>query len=68
MRGGYHQVGIFLSRLANLPRIVNISGLSLDSPDKKNKKGIVDANDTVFADFILTAYTLPGGTYEIESN
>jgi type IV pilus assembly protein PilO len=68
IRGGYHQVGIFLSRLANLPRIVNVSGLSLGSQDGKGKKDQVDANDTVFAEFTLTAYTLPGGTYELESN
>ena len=68
VRGGYHQVGIFLSRLANLPRIVNISGLSLEVPDGKSKQDIVDSSDTVFADFILTAYTLPGGTYELETN
>jgi type IV pilus assembly protein PilO len=72
IRGAYHQVGMFLSRLANLERIVNISGLTLENPKKqtKSKKGnkdTVNPNETVFAEFTLTAYTFPGGDHAIES-
>ncbi len=64
VRGGYHQVGIFLGRLANLPRIVNVSGLTL-SNQTKGKKGSKDkSNCTTTAEFTLTAYTLTGGAYE----
>ncbi len=70
VRGDYHQVGILLSRLANLPRIVNVAGLSVESvaDSKKSKSKIKDANDTVLADFVLTAYTLPGGSYGVETD
>jgi type IV pilus assembly protein PilO len=53
IEGGYHQTGVFLSRLANLNRIVNVSDLKIS--------GMGDKNETPFtlkADFILTAYTL----------
>jgi len=53
IEGGYHQTGVFLSRLANLNRIVNVSELKIS--------GMGDKNDTPFTiktDFILTAYTL----------
>jgi type IV pilus assembly protein PilO len=33
VRGNYHQIGIFLSRLANMSRIVNVSKLELASTD-----------------------------------
>ncbi|NIM19523.1 MAG: type 4a pilus biogenesis protein PilO [Candidatus Latescibacteria bacterium] len=66
VKGGFHQVGIFLSRLANLPRIVNVSGLSLESPRTTGRKGEKgESSETVLAEFTLTAYTLPGGAYEI---
>jgi len=50
--GGYHQVGSFLAEVANLDRIINVSGLKLDTLD--------DGEDThtVTASFIATAYTL----------
>jgi type IV pilus assembly protein PilO len=58
---GYHQLGIFLSRLANLPRIVNISQLKLDGYDqkeseKKEEEGRED--HTLKANFLATAYSL----------
>ena len=53
INGGYHQTGVFLSRLANLNRIVNVSKLKLQSLDS-NKK---DAVGSVKTDFMLTAYT-----------
>ncbi len=68
VRGNYHQVGIFLSRLANMPRIVNVSKLELniyDAPNKKarGKKGQSRglSMSTVEAEFTLSAYTLLGG-------
>lgn len=59
--GGYHQVGIFLSRIANLPRLVNVSRLSLvgfdDSEvDKASEAGRGD--HTLTANFVATAYSL----------
>ena len=67
IRGGYHQVGIFLSQLANMPRIVNVSRLELDTFEEKKKgkkeggKGSAKKFHTVEADFTLSAYTLLGG-------
>ncbi len=55
LEGGYHQTGVFLSRLANLNRIVNVSNLRME--------GIKEQGDTPFTmktDLILTAYTLDG--------
>ena len=59
VRGGYHQLGIFLSRLANMQRIVNVASLNINSTGeaKKNTAG----NESVIADFTLTAYTLSEG-------
>jgi type IV pilus assembly protein PilO len=67
VRGNYHQVGIFLSRLANMPRIVNVSKLELTSYDGKKTKGkggdsrAVRNMNTVEAQFTMSAYTLLGG-------
>jgi len=63
VRGNYHQVGIFLSRLANLQRIVNVSRLEMISPvGAKGSKGVkVGSKRTVQAEFTLSAYTLLGG-------
>ncbi len=56
IEGGYHQTGVFLSRLANLNRIVNVSSLRLE--------GVKDQEDggpfTVETELMLTAYTLTG--------
>ena len=57
IRGGYHQTGVFLSRLANLNRIVNVSQLKVT--------GIEDQSETPFTmktDLVLTAYTLDGAS------
>jgi len=59
--GGYHQLGIFLSRLANLSRIVNVSQLHLDGVDerKRDKKDKESREDhTLTANFLATAYSL----------
>lgn len=58
--GGYHQTGIFLSRLANLNRIVNVSNLRM--------QGIEDQEETpatMETDLVLTAYTLGVGARPI---
>lgn len=50
--GGYHQVGSFLAEVANLDRIVNVSGLNVvEKSDGSNRQ-------TVTASFTATAYTL----------
>jgi type IV pilus assembly protein PilO len=63
VRGNYHQVGIFLSRLANMQRIVNVSRLHMVSPvnTAKGKAGGTGKRSTVEAEFTMSAYTLLGG-------
>ncbi len=62
INGGYHQTGIFLSRLANLNRIVNVSGLKMQGHEKPKEDGY-----TVQTDMVLTAYTQgPGNAPAIE--
>ncbi len=57
IEGGYHQTGVFLSRLANLNRIVNVSDLRIQGLDKQEEQPY-----TMETDLILTAYTLdPAG-------
>jgi type IV pilus assembly protein PilO len=62
-RGEYHQLGIFLSKVANLDRIVNVSNLALKPGDDKPEGGNDRAvrNFTVEAELTLTAYTLVEG-------
>jgi type IV pilus assembly protein PilO len=50
--GGFHQTGVFLSRLANLNRIVNVSKVKMQGIDNQD-----DTPFTVKTDFMLTAYT-----------
>ncbi len=56
IEGGYHQTGVFLSRLANLDRIVNVGDLKLTGLPQEE-----DGLLTVAAEFTLTAYTLNPG-------
>lgn len=52
IEGGYHQTGVFLSRVANLNRIINVSKLRVE--------GITDQTDQPYSmktAMILTAYT-----------
>ncbi len=56
IEGGYHQTGIFLSRLANLNRIINVSRLQMKGEDQQKDKPF-----TVKTDMVLTAYTLNPG-------
>ena len=53
IEGGYHQTGVFLSRLANLNRIVNVSDLRMQSVENQEEQPF-----TMKTDLILTAYTL----------
>jgi len=53
IQGGYHQTGVFLSRLANLNRIVNVSNLKIKGIDKGEGSFF-----TMETDMVLTAYTL----------
>lgn len=55
VRGGYHQTGVFLSRLANLDRIVNASELKFAQKESEDDPFTIEASLT------LTAYTLGGG-------
>ena len=71
VRGGFHQVGVFLARIANLPRIVNVGELKLAGADastgsgkgkgKGSKKTGEDGrrtDHTLTASFTATAYSL----------
>jgi type IV pilus assembly protein PilO len=65
VRGGFHQVGMFLARLANLSRIVNVAQLKLEaldpSRDAKKKSALGDSDhtdQTLRASFTATAYSL----------
>jgi type IV pilus assembly protein PilO len=64
VRGGYHELGIFLTRLANLSRIVNVTDLKINAVNttKDTKKSKVNnLNESIVADFTLSAYTLVEG-------
>jgi type IV pilus assembly protein PilO len=55
VQGGYHDIGMFLSRMSNLPRIVNVNSIQMkDVPNPADPKGpqIVDAS------LSLSAYRL----------
>jgi len=60
VQGGYHQTGVFLSRLANLNRIVNVENLRMEGI-KHNQSGEENASYTVETELTLTAYTLSDG-------
>ena len=51
--GGYHEVGTFLSEVANLSRIVNVNGLRMVTMEDEKSP-----DHTVVAHFTATAYTL----------
>ena len=67
VRGGYHQLGIFLSRLANMDRIVNVTNLDVGPANRargsRNKKQ-QNSRDTIVASFTLTAHTLIKGAVD----
>ncbi len=54
VRGDYHEVGVFLSKVANLDRIINVSNLRVQPfKDKDNTGGF-----TVEAEMTMTAFTM----------
>ena len=57
IEGGFHQTGVFLSRLANLNRIVNVDRLRMEALDQQGDGRLY----TVATELSLTAYTLNGG-------
>jgi type IV pilus assembly protein PilO len=64
VRGEYHQLGIFLSKVANLDRIINVTNLAIKPVEKKDSGGNEDRamrNYTIQAEMTLTAYTLVEG-------
>jgi type IV pilus assembly protein PilO len=61
--GEYHQLGIFLSKVANLDRIINVSNLHIMPVSERDKanKGKIGRSYTIEAEMIMTAYTLLEG-------
>lgn len=51
--GGYHQVGQFLAEVANMPRIMRVSNLTIQANTKSE-----DPDQTTAADLVITVYTL----------
>jgi type IV pilus assembly protein PilO len=71
IHGQYHELGIFLSKVANLDRIINVSHLHVMSLEdhKKGKKEELREYNTIEAEMTLTAYTLvEGGESEHEDS
>jgi type IV pilus assembly protein PilO len=63
VRGEYHQLGIFLSKVANLDRIINVSAMHI-KPSESKDRGTDDRatrSYTIEAEMIMTAYTLVEG-------
>ena len=60
VKGKYHQVGIFLSKVANIDRIVNVSNLQVSSLKSNNQEKVGKAQ-TIEAEMTMTAYTLLEG-------
>lgn len=52
--GGFHQVGAFLAEIANLDRVINVRGLSLETNKDKRDPLALPAQ----ASFLAVAYTL----------
>ena len=52
IKGGFHQTGVFLSRLANLNRIVNVSDMNMEGVGNQDETPF-----TVETEMVLTAYT-----------
>ena len=54
VRGEYHEVGVFLSKVANLDRIINVTGLKVRPYKDKDNAG----RFTVEAEMVMTAFTM----------
>jgi type IV pilus assembly protein PilO len=70
IEGEYHQLGVFLSKIANIDRIINVSNLHIEPmKDSEKKKGNkVGRSYTIRADMTIIAYTLLEGGETIDEN
>ena len=55
VNGGYHEIGMFLSRTSNLPRIINVNSIELANAPNPDDP---EAPDVVQATLHMAAYTL----------
>ena len=55
VEGSYHQIGMFMSRTSNLPRIINVNSIEMKNVDNPTDP---DAPDLVQATMQMSAYTL----------
>lgn len=63
VRGQYHQLGVFLSKVANLDRIINVSDIRITPMESVRgaKDDKATRNYTIEAEMTMTAYTLLEG-------
>jgi type IV pilus assembly protein PilO len=59
IEGGYHQVGSFLSQMANLNRIINVRGLTLTGV-KPEEQGKPEVHHSLAASMEVVAYSVDG--------
>ena len=52
IEGGYHNLGLFFDRVSKLPRLINISEISIKGKDKQ------EPSSTITAEFVATTYVL----------
>ena len=69
VQGQYHDVGIFLSKVANLDRIINVTGLHIKAvKNKSSDKNKVGRDHTIEIEMTMVAYTLQKGGVEADAN
>lgn len=71
IQGQYHDLGIFLSKVANLDRIINVNGLKVTPLDEKKMgrtASKVGRSHTIEAEMTMTAYTLVEGGEVVNEN
>ncbi len=69
VRGQYHDIGVFLSKVANLDRIINVSGLHVRPLKEKNTgTNKVGRNHTIEVEMIMSAFTLQEGGVAADDN
>ena len=44
VRGSYHEIAMFLDSIAKLDRIINVTSLTMGSPETQNAKVVVNAS------------------------
>ena len=52
IEGGYHNLGLFFDRVSKLPRLINISDISIRGKDKQ------EPDSTITAEFVATTFVL----------